>query len=200
MSLLGKLFARGVDADEDIVFRPSRKFNRNDLIRIADRGASGFRADTMNLLSCYELEGEFGLYAVLANFVQTKNPMTAEISEAVRDGDEVALAQAFRRAMEFAFVSLLEKGALKRIQLVESWPTEAVAEYGRIRRSVAAIKVATAAPVVAPPPVVSVVLETPVEVCSREFRELPSSSWKAKWLNDQRNRPVADQAAAEGRI
>jgi hypothetical protein len=200
MSLLGRLFAHGVDADDDVILRPSRKFTRQDIVRIAERGASEFRADAMNLLSCYELEGEFALYSTLGNFVQTKNPMTAEITEAVVDGDEVALIHAFRRAMESAFVTLVEKGALKRIQLVENWPTEAVAEYERIRRSVAAIKVATAAPVAASAPVAPVVRETPVETCAREFRELPSTTWKNKWLNDQRNRPVADLAAAEGRI
>ena len=89
MSLLGRLFAHGVDADDDVVLRPSRKFTRQDIVRIAGRGASEFRADAMNLLSCYELEGEFALYSTLGNFVQTKNPMTAEITEAVVDGDEV---------------------------------------------------------------------------------------------------------------
>src|ERR1700751_4997988 len=127
MSLLGKLFASGLaNDDDDVILRPSRKFTKQDIIRIAERGASEFRAYAMNLLSCYELQGEFGLYSTLGNFVQTKNPMTAEIAEAISDGDEVALVQAFRRAMEFAFVTLLEKNALRRIQLVESWPPEAI--------------------------------------------------------------------------
>ena len=55
-------------------------------------------------------------------------------------------------------------------------------------------------PVAVPVPVAPVVHETPVETCVREFRELPSAAWKTKWLNNQNNRPVADQAVAEGRI
>lgn len=201
MSLLGRILARGIE-DDDIVISPSRKFTRDDVFHIAERGASEFRAEAMNLLSCYELEGEFGLYSTLGNFVQTKNPMTAEINEAVVDGDEVALIQAFKRAMEFAFVTLVERNALKRLQLVETWPPEAVAEYARIRRSVATAKAASEPAVapVAPEPAEPVIQETPVETCAREFRELPSSTWKARWLNDQRNRPVAELAAAEGRI
>lgn len=197
MSLLGKLFARGVEGVDNFKPQPNRKFTRKDLINVADRGASEFRADAMNLLSCYELEGEFGLYSVLGNFVSTKNPLTAEINEAVQDGDELALIEAFRHAMEYSFVHLLEKGALKRLQLVEKWPAEAFAEYERIRRSVVST---TAAPVATPVPVAPIVRETPVETCAREFRELSSRVWKRKWLDDQRNRPVADLAAAEGRI
>jgi hypothetical protein len=202
MSLLGKLFARGLATDsDDVILRPSRKFTRQDVVRIAERGASEFRAEAMNLLSCYELEGEFGLYSTLGNYVQTKNPMTTEISEAVSDGDEVALIRAFRRAMEYSFVTLLEKNALRRIQLVESWPPEAAAEYLRMRKSVITTITDELGPApVAPAPVEPVVREAPVETRAREFRELPSSVWKAKWLADQRNRPVADLAASEGRI
>jgi len=198
MGILGKLIARGIANSDDVVLRPGRKFKKEDIVRLADRGASEFRANAMNLLSCYELEGEFGLYSTIGNFVQTKNAMTAEIAEAVADGDEVALTQAFQRAMEYAFVTLLEKGALTRLKLVETWPPEAIAEYERMRRSV--VKAAHTTPASAPEPVAPLVPETPVETCTREFRELPSSAWQKKWLNDTRNRPVAEQAASEGRI
>jgi len=200
MSILGKIFAHGLEGLDDVVIRPSRKFRKEDLVKIAERGASEFRRDALNLVSCYELEGEFGLYAALSNFIQTKNTMSAEIAEAVVEGDEIALIEAFRRAMSFAFVTLVEKHALQRISLVEKWPPEAIVEYERMRRSVVASKVAEAAPVAAPSPVAPVVRETPVETCAREFRELPSSAWKAKWLNNQKNRPVVDLAVAEGRI
>jgi hypothetical protein len=203
MGLLGKLLSKGLEGMDDVYLGPRRKFNRNDLIRIADQGASNFRSDALNLLSCYELEGEFGLYAALSNYITTKNPMTTEINTAVQDGDEVGLAQAFQRAMEFAFVTLLEKGALTRLQLVEKWPAEAIAEYERIRRSVVSVAAAAPAPaasVAAAAPVVPVVRETPIETCAREFKELPSRAWKTKWLDDQRNRPTTEQAVAEGRI
>jgi hypothetical protein len=200
MSILGKLFASGLENMDEVNVRPSRKFTAKDIHRIAERGASEFRANALNLLSCYELEGEFGLYSTLGNFIQTKNAMTAEIAEAVADGDEIALVDAFRRAMENAFTNLVQKGALKRLQLVENWPAEADAEYERMRRSASATLATNAVPVAAKAPVAPVVRETPVETCAREFRELPSNAWKSKWLNDQRNRPIADQAVAEGRI
>jgi hypothetical protein len=206
MSLLGKLFANAAANDDEITFRPSRKFTARDIQRIAERGAAEFRSTNINVLSLFELEGEFGLYSTLNNYVQTKAAMTAEVTEAMSDGDEIALTQAFMRALEQSFVDLLEKGALKRIQLTENWTPEATVEYASLLRSVAATKAANATqaaatvPATAPAPGVPVVRETPVETCAREFREMPSSKWKAKWLHDQRNRPVTDQAAAEGRI
>ena len=199
MSLLGKLFARGLAGNDDVIIRPNRKFTTKDLRAIAERGATEFRNINLNVLSCYgPLEGEFGVYETLSNFIQTKNALTDEITEAVNNGDEVSLIQAFQRAMELALVTLIEKGALKRLLLVDQWPAEAIAEYERTRRSVITTKVAPASPAPVSAPVAPV--ETPIETCVREFRELPSSAWKAKWLNDQRNRPVADKAVSEGRI
>jgi len=51
-----------------------------------------------------------------------------------------------------------------------------------------------------PAPVVPVVVETPIEMCVREFRELPMAAWKTKWLLNRKNRGIADQAAADGRL
>jgi hypothetical protein len=204
--LLASLIRQGVGGDEDdieVSYRPRKQFTRADIERIAARGAEQFRDRAMNLISCFgPLEGEFGLYSSLSNFIQTKGALTAEINEAVQDGDEVDLVQAFTRAMEFAFVTLYEKKrALARLQLVENLPAEAMVEYVRMRQSVANfINPVVAAPVVTKAPVAPVVVETPVEICVREFKELPSQAWKIKWLTNMKNRPIADQAFAEGRI
>jgi hypothetical protein len=197
--LLNRIIKAGVD--EDVILRPLARFTRDKITQVAERAAIEFRNRSMNLISCYgPLEGEFGVYSALSNFVQTKNPLTAEINEAVQGGDEVELLEVLIQTMEVAFVSLVEKNALKRLQLVDTWPPDAMAEFARMRQSVVATKPVHEAPVGSTAPAAPVVLETPVETCSREFRELPSSTWKKKWLLDQRNRPATDQAAAEGRI
>jgi hypothetical protein len=198
--LLGKLIARGVEDEEDVILRSSRQFTRQDIGRIAERGATEFRSNDMNLISCFgPLEGEFGLYATLSNFIQTKGALTDEISEAVQDGDEVALTKVFMHAMEYAFITLYEKNALARLQLVENLPAEAMAEYVRMKRSVGT-PAPNAAPAAAQAPAAPVVTETPIEACVREFKEMPSQAWKAKWLNHRSNRVIADQAFEEGRI
>ena len=201
--LLGNLIRRGAanDLDEEIVLRPGRQFSRQDIGGIAERGANEFRSIYMNLLSSFgPLEGEFGLYATLSNFIQTKNALTTEISEAIQDGDEVELTKAFMHSMEYSFITLFEKNALARLQLVENLPAESVAEYIRMKQSVGSSTTPSAIPAATPARVVPIVVETPAEVCAREFRELSSDRWKKKWLLDQRNRPVADLCVAEGRI
>jgi hypothetical protein len=200
MSLLGKIFERGLDAD-DVVLTPRKQFTKEDVRRIAERGCTEFRRMNMNLLSGFgPLEGEFGVYSTLSNYFQTKSPLTQEINEALADGDEIALTRAFIHAMEFSFVTLYEKGALKRLQLIADLPDEAVTELKRMQRAVGPKPKASVVPVLSPAPTTPVIAETPIEICVREFRELPSSAWKQKWLNDRRNRPITDQAFAEGRI
>jgi hypothetical protein len=198
--LLGSLIRRGATDDADnIVFRPSKQFTRQDLARIAERGASEFRDRAMNLISCFgPLDGELGLYNALSNFIQTKGALTSEINEAVQGGDEITLTETFVRAMQFSFVTLYEKNALARLQLVENLPAEAMFEFIHMKKSIgnSISSVASSVRTVAAP----VVTESPIEVCVREFREMPSQSWKTKWLNNQKNRPIADQAFSEGRI
>ena len=101
MSLLAKLIRQAAagELNDDTKLYPSREFTRQDISRIAERGATEFRSNGMNLISCFSpLEGEFGLYATLSNFIQTKGALTDEIVEAIQDGDEVALTQTFMRA------------------------------------------------------------------------------------------------------
>jgi hypothetical protein len=202
MSIMAKLIRQAAagELDDDTKLYPTREFTRQDISRIAERGATEFRSNDMNLISCFgPLEGEFGLYATLSNFIQTKGALTDEIAEAIQDGDEVALTRTFVRAMEYSFITLYEKNALARLQLVEDLPTEAMAEYLRMKKATGV----AAAPNVAyeaQAPVAPIVIETPIEACVREFKEMPSQTWKAKWLDNRNNRPIADQAFAEGRI
>jgi hypothetical protein len=200
MSIMAKLIRQAAagELDDDTKLYPTREFTRQDISRIAERGATEFRSNGMNLISCFSpLEEEFGLYATLSNFIQTKGALTDEIAEAIQDGDEVALTRTFVRAMEYSFITLYEKNALTRLQLVEDLPAEAMAEYLRMKRSVGT----SAAPAaVQAPSAPAVVVELPIEACVREFKEMPSQRWKAKWLDNRNNRPIADQAVTEGRI
>jgi hypothetical protein len=204
MSFMAKLIRQAAagELNDDTKLYPSRKFTPQDIARIAERGATEFRSNDMNLISCFgPLEGEFGLYATLSNFVQTKGALTDEITEAVQDGDEVALTRTIMRALDYSFVALYEKKALARLQLVEDMPAEAMAEYHRMKRSIGPAPATNTTPGTAPAVAVApAVVETPVETCVREFRETPSQAWKKKWLDNQNNRKVTDQAFAEGRL
>jgi hypothetical protein len=200
--LLGRLIARGVEDGEDVILRPSRQFTRQDIGRIAERGATEFRSRDMNLISCFgPLEGEFGLYATLSNFIQTKRALTAEINEAVVDGDEVELTLTFVRAMEYAFITLYEKNALARLQLVENLPAEAAVEYARMRQSVGTTAVPVAARAAAQAPVAPLPPIDPIDQCVLDYKgdkangvsPMQSNAFKIKWVNNQSRRPVWDE-------
>jgi hypothetical protein len=163
----------------------------------------------MNLISCFgPLEGEFGLYSTLSNFVRMKNPLSAEISEAVQDGDEVSLLQVLIQAMEVAFVTLYEKGALARLQIVDALPSEAVREWLRMSQRVSSASSTSVAASPSEPPAPEPVVLSPIEQVALDFRgdkangvpPMPSHVFRRTWINDRRRRPVYDQAVTEGRI
>jgi hypothetical protein len=202
--LLNQVLRRGVDSDA--VIRPSKIFTPGEIGHIAERACREFRNRSMNVLSIYgPLDGPLGVYETLQNFVQNKSALTEEIMVAVQSGDEMDLLETMIKALEFAFVSLNRNGALDRLCLTQdAWPTAATAEWLRMELSIAGLfpGKAPAAPEVVEhqEPVAPVVVESPVETCAREFKEMPSAQWKKKWLLDQRNGPVADLCVAEGRI
>lgn len=209
-SLLGKIFAHGLEGDEDVVLRPSRQFTRQDIGRVAERAAIEFRNRSMNLISCFgPLEGEFGLYSTLSNFVQIKNPAGAEINEAVQDGDEIALLQVLIQALEVAFVELYNKGALHRLQLtVESLPAEAMGEWLRLSQRADSASSADAAPSLLEPPAPAPVVLTPLEQVVLDFRgdkengvpPMSSDVFRRTWINDRRRRPTYDAAVEQGLV
>ena len=188
-------FIQALEDGYENELRASRNFSAKDVARIAQVAAEAFRNSNLNLFSCYELDGELGLWSTLQNYVQTKNPAFAVINRAVLDGNEGALAKAFIRAMKLAFLELHKKGALKRLLLVDPLPDEALRDLRVLQTTTAPPRPASPAPVVPAAPV-----ESLEDCCTREFKELPSAVWKRKWLSDQRNRPVADRCAAQGRL
>jgi hypothetical protein len=207
MSFMAKLIRQAAagELNDDTKLYPSRKFTREDIGRIAERACVEFRNRVMNVLSLYSpLDGSFGVYETLQNFVQTKSTLNEEINAAAQGGDEVDLIETLIKTLEFAFVTLSRKGALDRLLLTEeAWPPIAVAEWLRMEKSITRLLPGAApasAPSAAVAPVTPVVVETPIEACVREFKETPSKIWKAKWLDNRNNRPIADQAVAEGRL
>jgi hypothetical protein len=198
--LLASLIRSGGAADDgDALFRPVREFGQGEAIRLGEQAAQSFLQTYGNLLSCFELQGEFALWNTLETFMRTKG-LLPEVLEAVEDGDRTAYVRGLVRSQEKAFAELYSKGAIHRLLLVDALPREAMNEWLRMEQSVRALEPQSVAPVAAKAPVAPVVVETPIEACVREFREMPSQAWKTKWLTNMKNRPTADRAFAEGRI
>jgi hypothetical protein len=196
--LLGSIIRKGLEDSEegDHLLRPGREF---DVVRSAEKSAQSFLQTYGNLLSCFTLQGEFGLWKTLETYMRTKG-LVPEVLEAIEDGDEAAYMKAIFRSQQRAFHDLYTKGAIYRLMIVDALPRAAIDEWLQMEKSVVGATAPNAAPAPAQAPVVPVVAETPIEACVREFKEMPSQAWKTKWLNNRNNRPIADQAFEEGRI
>ena len=72
--------------------------------------------------------------------------------------------------------------------------------YARMRQTVAPATKRSAPTVAKEAPVAPVVIETPTELCAREWKELSGDRFKAKYMNNRNNRPIYEKALAEGKI
>jgi len=201
--LLGTIIrAHGVDGDSDgDVLRPSREF---DVRLAAEQAAQSFLNKYGNLLSCFQLFGDYGLWKTLETYIQAKG-FLPEAVEAINDGDEVGFKKAVIRSQEHTFVDLCEnRNALKRLQLVEQWPVEAFAEYSRMREAIGSN--ASVTPSVSEPEAPAPIVLTPLEKVVLDFRgdrengipPMASDVFRKTWINDRRRRPVYDDAVEQG--
>lgn len=184
--------------DEDV--NPNlTQVTRADIVRVGEQALNAFRQKFITLLSCYNLTGEFGLSETLKAYVQSKAPNAAAIEAAVVAGDQEALYEAFLRASCLAFIQLAEKNnSLKRLQLVDPLPAEALAEYAAMRQF--ANPPAPAATAFDNAADDTVVRLTPEEKCSNDFRKMSSAEFKATWLGNNQLRAIVDRCVEQGRI
>ncbi len=140
------------------------------------------------------------MWSVLGAYYQT-NALPSSVTYAVAAGDEHGFCRAMFHAQNAVFVDLYERrNALSRIQLADPLPPEALADFLRMRQSVVAATPARSAPLPQAAPVAPVVVETPTELCAREWKELSGDKFKAKYMNNRNNRPIYEQALVEGKI
>lgn len=197
--ILGTILAHGVDSDS-VGLRSGRQLTQADIMRLSEQAAEQWRDTFANLLSVFELNGEYGLWSVLGTYYNT-HALPSSVTDAVGAGDEHGFCRAMYRAQCATFVDLYERrNALSRIQLVEELPAEAMADYARMRQTVALATKRSAQPVTQTAPVAPVAVETPTEVCAREWKELSGDKFKAKYLNHRTNRLIYEQALTEGKI
>jgi len=202
--LLGTIIRRGVDGDtEGDILRPARQF---DVRLEAERAAQTFLSTYGNLLSCFQLSGDYGLWETMQSYIQSKG-LLPDALDAVSDGDEVGYRKAILRSQENAFVDLCEnRNALKRLQLVETWPAEAFAEYSRMRNEIGSNASVTPPPSETPEP--APIVLTPLEQVVRDFLgdkatgtpPMASDVFRKTWINDRRRRPTYDAAVEQGLV
>ena len=193
MGITGKLFEKGNLEGIEAAVAP-HQFTAGDARRYAEQGAAQFLQMYGNLLSCYSLNGEFGMWQTLQTYLQTMG-LGAEVTKAVEDGDVNAYIAGIFYSQVNAFAALFNRGALERLQIVDMLPDLAAEELSSLLRTAASMAKTSAAAVVPQPMAL-----TPTEQCAQDYQDLGASGFKTKYMNNQHGRKIYEQALAEGKI
>ena len=183
-------------------------------LSIIQSASEAWRKERKELLSCFDSEK---LWEVLHAHIDLEPDCDlAEFSRSLEFGEpskraimravisesgpnqEILLENAIELALDRAFLTLFDRGALKKLFIVdeENLPVRAQCDMDRIAARVeAAAPKAPAAPVAPPPPPAD-----PVDVCVKDFHELGSAAFSKKYLSNQNNRVHYETAINAGRI
>jgi hypothetical protein len=182
------------------------------LIETINGTSEQWRTKNKELFSCFDqdklwevvhafndLEPDAGLEAAMKSIdcgePNKRSIMRAVISE-LGPNEVDQLEAALELALDRAFITLWDRGALNSLFVVEEIPSRAQRDLDRMAARVEAAKPkAPAAPVAPPPPP-----EDPVDVCVRDWHELGSTAFQKKYISDTRNRPYYEAAIDAGRI
>jgi hypothetical protein len=150
------------------------------------------------LFSCFRTTGEDNLWDVFASYVRTSSS-DPDVQKAIYADDvdcqDALVMQAIVLSYERIFLRLLERGALDRLLVVEELPPVAQADLDKMQANVDA-----AEPAEAPVAVKAPVVVDPVDTCVKDFHEMGSAQFQAKYLRNQNNRKFYDAAVAQGRL
>jgi hypothetical protein len=119
--------------------------------------------------------------------------LRAAIDEEQGPDQEEKLEAAISLALDRAFLMLIDRGALKKLYIVDEIPARAQADMDRIARNVEAAaprKVAQAVPQ-APP-------ADPVQLCVQDFYQLGSTAFQRKYMQNQNLRVHYETAIDRG--
>jgi hypothetical protein len=162
--------------------------------------------DFSNVLSCYDTPRLRDLMQTLQQLedVDYLRDVCSQpgFSQQSKDDQLDAVARAARQSFEKIFITLLDRGSLHRLLVAE--PTdEAEAEVVRMRQEVRQyeseqreLQQQAAAIAAEPEPVV----EDPHDVCVREFHNLGSGAFKAKYISNNNYRHIYETCVSQGRI
>jgi hypothetical protein len=163
--------------------------------RVLPRNLLGaWKKRNAEILSCFDLERLQERMQAYADLEMGASVMQ-ELSEASnqhRDAD--AVAAVWFKVYNESFITLYDRGLLANLIVVDAIPEAAQAQLDAMAAEVEAYNhVEPVAEVVAP--VVQIDLVTQ---CARDFHEMGSSQFAAKYLKNTRNRPTYDAACERG--
>jgi hypothetical protein len=177
---------------------------------IMDEGLQSIRScekEFSNVLSCYDAAKLRDLMQTLQQLenVDCLRNVTSRpgFCDQSKDDQLDAINKAVRQSFEKVFITLYDRGALDRLLVVDETTNEAEEEVVRMRNDVRSyeqdqVERQQEAAAFAAQPVEAI--EDPHDLCIREFHELGSAAFKAKYLSNQNNRRVYENCVSQGRI
>ncbi len=171
-------------------------WSNREIINYGQSLLGSWKKRNAEILSCFDidrLQERMQAYADL----ELGNAVLQELyaaSEEDRDAD--AVAAIWFKVYNQSFTTLWDRGLLNHLLVVDQIPAKAQAQLDAMVAEVAAYSVEPAAEAeVAAPVEVQV---NPVTQCVTDFHELGSRQFKAKYLNNQKNRPIYEAAVDRG--
>jgi hypothetical protein len=144
------------------------------------------------VLSCFDLNRLQDAMSAFADLEMGRSVLQELYRASEQPRDAEAVAQKWVEIYNTIFVTLYDRGVLKFV--VEDVPAEAQSQLDRMADEVASYNpVETEEEVVAP-----VVQVDPVAQCVKEFHEMGSNQFRAKYLNNVKNRPIYELAVDRG--
>jgi hypothetical protein len=146
------------------------------------------------ILSCFDLDRLQERMQAYADLELGKTVLQELYAASNQDRDADAVAAVWMGVYNTSFVTLYDRGLLTHLIVVDEVPEAAQAQLDAMAAEVASSNVEPVAEFAAP----VVVKIDPIALCVKEFHELGSSKFKAKYLDDRRNRPIYEAAIDRG--
>lgn len=183
----------------------ARRLTQGEKQDAFNRVIKAFNTQYADLLSCYQLVGELGLWAAIQNY-QNLHPEQAglkDLDDAAEAGSISKLEAACMLSLEKPFVALVENRAINRLQLIDTWPAEARDQYSTMWRHAklnadgSRTDVVAVANALEPEPVAE---PSALDRCVEDWKTLSVQAFKNKWpKSNPQLQAVVDEMFATGR-
>ena len=187
-----------IQDDNLAALKPSRDITTKDIANAASGAADQVRAEFINYFSAHELNGEFGVYAVLNSYVRS-HPTLPSVQAAIQAGDYADLQRAFYDTMVVALAALIEKHAFSHILLTDTLPPESFQDQLRILAYAVDLQPKSQPAAAAAPVALAPVVLSEDEQCIQAYNSLPTKEFRRLYGTGVR-RAIWDRLSAEGRL
>jgi len=189
---------------------PETIISRQDLVDLGQVGIKKWEKKNAELLSCYDSAKLRSLMGTFSEIETDVNPVRDLLNEKglheLPERDQFnTVIDAVEHSFNLIFLTLLDRSTLGRLLIVSEAEItdEAEKQLSKMRQDVHAYEAnqrarqQEAAAIAAEP---ETVVEDPQDVCVREFHNLGSAAFRAKYISNTANRHIYESCVSQGRI